>query len=706
MEFYRLFQMHAHRDEGKALQEKEARGLKILALTTSYPSDEADPSGIFIAKLLAAIRNRGHVVEVVAPTNGRFHGRRTLYGIETVRFGYFIPRSMERLTTGMGGIPESMARSPLARIQLVPMMARFLSTTLSEVKDCDIMYANWLGAGLIGAAVKAVTGKPLVVSFRGDDGYLARDRAVWRALTSWVMRNSDKVAPVSRELGDILISLGLPETKCQVPRFGVDVEMFHPGNREPGDEVRILYVGALIRKKGVADLLEALADQSFAHTRLVLVGDGVDAPEFMTLAESLGIKDRVDWKGVQPHEEVARVMRECDLLCLPSYTEGRPNVVVEAMASGLPVVTTPVGGIPDLVREGETALFHSPGDVAGLRDCLTTLTDKPFLRAEMGRNARNLVMENGLNWSTTALDFESIFSEAVHARQDAERTDAGQTEGHLRKLIGRIGGFVAPGLVSLGLLLVLFTLFEQEAMVLAAIMAANVACIGLLSRYRQRGGLASSLRLGSCYSVALLGCLLAIHGFFQDYLPGQDSMISEYFRVFLPSTAKSGRISVLSGATDEHGAASHSTSFVPASAPRSPVGPYESRLGPDSPGLDANSEIRYVHAIQGNGREPHSLPVEAAPEICSYMILADVKSAGVSRSAPFPSNVRKNRNLALPPVYGTRLMGGSENSPFTPLIMKQGVLDSHGEYPRSSGGMLPAGLLPHGFLVFRPHVTN
>jgi glycosyltransferase involved in cell wall biosynthesis len=396
--------------------------LNVLVLTTSYPSDDTDPSGIFIAKLLRAIRKRGHAVKVVAPTNGRFHGRRTIDGIETVRFGYFIPRSAEKLTTELGGIPETMAKSRLARLQLFPMMARFLISALGAARGCDIVYANWLGAGLVGAAVKVVTGKPLVVSFRGDDGYLARDRQVWRVPTCWVMRNADKVAPVSRQLGDILVSLGLPEEKCRIPRFGVDVEMFYPGERQTSDDVRILYVGALIRKKGVADLLEAISEGTSPHCRLIAVGDGVEATELKALADRLGLKDRVEWKGLQPHEEVARMMRECDLLCLPSYTEGRPNVVVEAMASGLPVIATNVGGIPDLVREDETALLHEPGDVAALRNCLNILAEKPDVRIEMGRKGRALVMESGLNWDTTALDFEEIFTEAVRSRQARKTT--------------------------------------------------------------------------------------------------------------------------------------------------------------------------------------------------------------------------------------------------------------------------------------------
>ena len=187
-------------------------------------------------------------------------------------------------------------------------MLGFLIKALAEIQDCDLIYANWLGAGIVGAAVKAITGKPLVVSFRGDDGYMAHDHNIWRALTSWVIRHSDAVAPVSGELRDILLDLGTPEDKCRVPRHGIDLDMLHPEPREPRDEIKIMYLGAVIRKKGIQDLLMAVADPAFSNTRLSIVGSGVDAPELIDLSEKLGLNNRVNWIGSQAPQNVARLV--------------------------------------------------------------------------------------------------------------------------------------------------------------------------------------------------------------------------------------------------------------------------------------------------------------------------------------------------------------------------------------------------------------
>ena len=542
----------------KPAQEIEADGLgsirldkfKILTLTTSYPSDAYDPSGIFVAKLLTAIGKRGHSLKVVAPSNGLFHGRRTLEGIETVRFGYFFPRSQEKLTTAAGGIPETMAKSSLARIQLIPMMALFFIKALIEVRNWDLIYANWLGAGMIGTAVKTITGKPLVVSFRGDDGYLARDRKIWRMLTNWVIRRSDVVAPASGELRNILSELGTPEDKLQVPRRGVDLDMFYPEQREATDEIRIIYVGAVIRKKGVHDLLAALADPAFSNTRLVIVGGGADAPELMALAERLQLNDRVDWMGAQAPKDTARLMRGADILCLPSYTEGRPNVINEAMASGIPVVATRVGGITEMAQDGETGLLHAPGDVAGLRRCLSTLVENPALRADMGQRAFESVVKSQMSWDTTALDFESIFTTAMNGRQKAHEalvTDPADTKyvdvkerqrnkniigaalaEYFKELVVKIGAFVAPCLVSLGLFLVLFDNWDRGGLILTAIMCANASLLLFWSFYKQVAEIASPAKLASWFIIIALAGWLGIETLFPSVLPGEYAQVLNF----------------------------------------------------------------------------------------------------------------------------------------------------------------------------------
>ncbi len=393
------------------------RPRRILVLTTTYPSNETDPSGVFIAKLLGALSNRGYKIKVVAPSNGLAYGRGSLNGIETVRFGYFFPRSLEKLTTQAGGIPENMKSSWLAKIQLLPMMSNFLLKSTAESRNSDLIYANWIGAGLIGALTNWFTGKPLVVSFRGDDGYLARDRAVWKTITQWVISRATAIAPVSRELLEILMELGAPSHKCRLPKFGVDTGMFHPAERKSDSEtVELLFVGSLIPRKGLHDLLKAISAANLEKARLSVIGEGPSGAEFKNLAKVLGIESRVEWHGGMPPQQVAEVMRNADILCLPSYMEGRPNVVNEAMASGIPVISTRIGGIPDMVEEGNTALLHDAGNVDELATHLKTLVNNKDMRKRMGQSGREFLINTGVSWDATAEEFDDIFIRSVCKR--------------------------------------------------------------------------------------------------------------------------------------------------------------------------------------------------------------------------------------------------------------------------------------------------
>ena len=251
----------------------------------------------------------------------------------------------------------------------------------------------------------------MIVSFRGDDGYLARDRIFWRILTRWVSKRAAAIAPVSAELMDIIRGLGISEEKLCLPRFGVDTEMFQPSlpKATRPDQIQVMYAGALIPKKGLDVLFRALDDDRLRHLHLLIAGDGYYSGELKSLCKKSGLEARTRWTGSLPPPSVAEEMRRSDILCLPSFTEGSPNVIKEAMASGLAVVASRVGGIPDLVHDGETGLLFEPGNVEELRECMVRLAANEELRQQMGLAARAFVMGSGMSWHDTAADFEKIF---------------------------------------------------------------------------------------------------------------------------------------------------------------------------------------------------------------------------------------------------------------------------------------------------------
>jgi len=376
-----------------------------------YPSDDRDGSGAVLARLLASIRERGYAITVVAPSDGTFHGRRVLDGIETVRFGYAWPHCLERLAQRPAGSSDSKAASLLGRLLVLPLAVSFVAVAVRELCNAEVVYASRLAAGIVAAVVNLLTRRPLVVSFRGDDGVLARHSKGWRMLARWVTGRASLMVPVSGELKGILQELGVPESKCHLPNLAADTDVFRPfrRNSEIAGDVRLLFVGPLIRRKGLQDLLDALSDPDLDKVRLTVVGDGPYTEVLREMADLHGLSDRIEWKGEVPQVDVARIMRSCDVLCLPSYMEGRPRVVNEAMASGLPVIAARTGGIPDMVREGETALLFDPGDVVGLRECIKTLADSADLREKMGHAGYDFFTGSAGNWDNLAKELDALF---------------------------------------------------------------------------------------------------------------------------------------------------------------------------------------------------------------------------------------------------------------------------------------------------------
>ena len=179
--------------------------------------------------------------------------------------------------------------------------------------------------------------------------------------------------------------------KVRVVRCGVDIETFPAPEPAAGDgDLRILYVGTLIERKGQPVLLEAFSRlvEGGVGAHLTLVGQGPQREELERMAEELGVADRVTFAGGLDHDRVRGELGRADVFCLPSFAEGLPVVLVEAMASGLPVVSTRIAGIPELVEDGEHGFVVRPGRADEMADALARLAADPELRRRMGESGR------------------------------------------------------------------------------------------------------------------------------------------------------------------------------------------------------------------------------------------------------------------------------------------------------------------------------
>ena len=261
----------------------------------------------------------------------------------------------------------------------VPLYLASLLPHRDRLRLADVVLATWAYpdgcAAILGA--RAV-GAPCVVKVHGTDVNVLLRRGAPRAIASRLLPHANAIVTVSRALAAEVTRLGVPSNRVHVVDNGVAASLFHRRDRAASrravgvdeDARIILFVGRLEPQKGVTELLGAFVKVREAHPRaiLVMVGDGVQRREVCERAFGLGGAVRV--LGPLPHADVATWMGACDLLTLPSWREGMPNVVYEALATGRPVVATAVGGIPDALADPRAGLIVPVKNEGALAEAL------------------------------------------------------------------------------------------------------------------------------------------------------------------------------------------------------------------------------------------------------------------------------------------------------------------------------------------------
>jgi len=280
----------------------------------------------------------------------------------------------------------------------------------------DLVLSYWLYPDAYGAMLAARRiGAPLVVGARGSD-LRVRD-AISRRLTRPVLHAARRLLVVSEDLGRVAErDYGARPDRIRAIPNGCDASIFHPADRAearqaldlPADAEVVTYVGRLVPEKGLRELLVAAGELRSTRPRLqlVLVGEGPMHAELAALAAAGDLPVR--FAGTRPPAEVARWMCASDLVTLPSYSEGHPNVLVEALACGRPVVATPVGGIPEVVDAASGVLVpaRDPAALAdGLRQAQERDWDEAALARRFSRDWRQVAQD-------TLLACEEVLAEA------------------------------------------------------------------------------------------------------------------------------------------------------------------------------------------------------------------------------------------------------------------------------------------------------
>jgi glycosyltransferase involved in cell wall biosynthesis len=282
-------------------------------------------------------------------------------------------------------------------------------------RQADVVLGSFVYPDGVAAVWMArLLGLPSVLYALGSDVNVAAQIPGVPAQLRWTLPQARRIVAVSRDLADRTIALGArPEQLVVIPN-GVDRSIFRPQGKEqarrelglPVEGRFILFVGRLEKAKGLDELIAAFAELSAQDPscKLLIVGDGALRARCDQAAVDLAGKVVV--AGGRPLSEVSRWMTAADLLALPSWHEGTPNVILEALASGRPVVASRTGGIPDLVTGPELGALHPPRDVAALAAALRKVLDD--------RHDPDAIASRGtVSWQESADQLHEILRSAV-----------------------------------------------------------------------------------------------------------------------------------------------------------------------------------------------------------------------------------------------------------------------------------------------------
>jgi len=390
--------------------------MRILHIVTAFPRFPNDIISPWLVEMLKRLRAAGHDVEVLAPAY-RGGGNREFDGIPVHRFRYF-PARWEDLTHDQA-TPDRLRRS--LRYKIMPLFyvlgGVWAAWRLGRRRRYDVVHVHWpLPHALFGWAARRACGARMVTSWYGVELRWVKSSLPWlKRFLVWALRTSDQVVAISsataREITNVVpvsvrvipYTVGFPETAAG------------PSLPRAGDSFLILFVGSLVERKGVRYLIDALPLlPAQLHAKLVIIGDGAERSRLEAQVRARGLQHLVEVRGRVAEQELRRAYAAASVLVLPAIvdargdTEGLGVVLLEAMSYGVPVIGSDLGGITDIVVDGQTGLLVPPQDSAALAAALERLATDRDLARRLGEAGAGHVRRH-FSWPAIIAQWEECY---------------------------------------------------------------------------------------------------------------------------------------------------------------------------------------------------------------------------------------------------------------------------------------------------------
>ena len=408
--------------------------MRILMLASSFPKWPGETTAPFLEEIAAGVAARGHAVTLLLPFHPELRRDVEVRGVRLRPFRYAPHPALNLWGYAQALLRDTQIKrrvllvAPFAVAATLGAVARELATARATGQPYDLVQAHWvLPNGPPAALPAALLGTPLVVSLHGSDIYLAERHWALALAAAGTFRTAAIVTACSSDLRWRAVLLGARPARSRVIPYGVDVQQFRPDPTARA-AVRaelglaegvplVVGLGRLVAKKGFGVLLDAwpLVLRTHPEAMLAIGGYGDLREALAQQVARLGLTQRVCFPGQLERTRAANYVAAADLFALPIVrdgVDGLPNVLLEAMGAGRPIVASRVAGVPDVLDDGIHGLLVPERDPLALAAAIGRLLDDLGLAARLGAAARARVTEE-LTWGHAAARFEAAFVAAT-----------------------------------------------------------------------------------------------------------------------------------------------------------------------------------------------------------------------------------------------------------------------------------------------------
>jgi glycosyltransferase involved in cell wall biosynthesis len=345
---------------------------------------------------------------------------------EIHRFRYVWPDNLHIMGHGRSLTADFKLR-PLSYL-LLPFYLLSAFITLDRItrqQKSDLIHVHWLlPNGLVAAWVSALRRVPFVISLHGSDVYLAKSNALFKSIARYILRRASGVTACSPELLEFAIDMRAPEKAILLP-YGVDVRKFKPHMRTKNlrqqlaannEDMIIISIGRLVYKKGFDILIDACSELilSGQGIHIAIGGSGPIRDQLQKKIDELNITKNVHLLGSIPWDNVPQYLASGDIFVLPSVRDqygnidGLPNVLLEAMSSGTPVIASDIPGVKTVIEDQQDGILVPSADVGRLSQAINLVISNDSLRLALGKAARAKI-EKSYTWDEIIKRLEKLF---------------------------------------------------------------------------------------------------------------------------------------------------------------------------------------------------------------------------------------------------------------------------------------------------------